>query len=67
MQREIKIILGKDGSISAEGENFVGPECEKAMAFLDKLFGEAATKTQKDSYFLLNTDAHDCLGNGFCG
>lgn len=64
---EIKILLDKKGGIEAEGHHFVGPECEEALNFLNQLFGDAVSNKQKEEYFMINQDARECLGNGFCG
>jgi len=47
----IVVNLMNDGTIKAEGVDFVGKACEEAMAFMDELFGEAEETTQKDEYW----------------
>jgi hypothetical protein len=36
-QKAIVVEIGEDGSLKTEGHGFSGPDCQKAMAFLDAL------------------------------
>jgi hypothetical protein len=64
---KLVITLFDDGSIKAEGEGFKGSTCEEASAFMEKLFGEAASRKLKDSYHMVEIDDKNCLTNGYCG
>lgn len=65
--KQIKIILGKDGTVSAEAEGFEGNSCDDATAFLDKLFGNPSDKELKAEYYQANSELVGPLPSGFCG
>ena len=48
--KEIIVDIAPDGSIKIEGNNFVGAECTKATAFLEKALGVAGASTKKREY-----------------
>ena len=49
-QKEIIVDIAPDGSVKIEGNNFVGAECTKATAFLEKALGVAGASTKKREY-----------------
>lgn len=51
MSKEIVITIHDDGSITIEGKNFSGAECEKATAAFERELGEVKKKTRKPEYF----------------
>ena len=63
---KIEVTLGIDGSIKAEGLDFVGKTCEEASQFLDDLFGVKSTD-HKSEYYEKDATVCDSVGNGFCG
>ena len=69
--KKTKIILGKDGSIKAEGFGYTGGECIKKVEFLEKLFGSVDKRELKPEFYeeketntLLDTNG---LPSGWCG
>lgn len=68
MTKQVRITLGKDGSIKTEVRGAKGPECEKMTAFVDELFGQAETRRLKESYHEKeSTTICDGLPSGWCG
>jgi len=64
--KQVKILLGKDGTIKVEAEGFKGGSCEEATAFLDEIFGIDKRK-YKDSYYENGDTLVNGVGNGYCG
>lgn len=64
--KQVKILLGKDGSIKVEAQGFKGGTCEDATAFLDDLFG-VSKRDYKSSYYEDSDKLVDPLPSGYCG
>lgn len=60
----IVVTLKKDGTINAEGFEFSGSSCEKAMEFLEDLFGEATQKERKPEFYLAGKET---ISSQWCG
>lgn len=50
MAKSIEVIVGSDGSLRIDAVGFVGTDCEKATAFLEKALGSTKGKTRKPEY-----------------
>ncbi len=68
MSKQVKVLLGKDGSVRVEAFGFKGTSCEEATAFIDRLFGKKKV-THKDSYNEVDDTVKtvDGLPSGYCG
>jgi len=68
MAKQVRITLGKDGSVKAEALGFKGGACEDATAFLDNLFDGPKKRDLKASYHETE-DIQVCNGlpSGWCG
>jgi len=66
---QVKITLGKDGSIKAEGIDFKGSNCMEATKILDQLFGKAVKTELKDEYYQEEDGIKviEGLPSGWCG
>ena len=50
MKPTIEITLHDDGSITADAQNFKGPNCKKALAVIDDLMRDKTTKIKPEYY-----------------
>jgi len=50
MIKTIVIEITPEGKIKAEGVGFKGPECDKALEEIEKLFGKASETRHKPEY-----------------
>lgn len=48
--KSITVDVAPDGSVKIEGHGFVGPECEKATAFLEEALGTVTKRVHKREY-----------------
>lgn len=69
MSKQLKITLGKDGSVKVEASGFKGSACTDATAFLDKVFPKIKATEFKDSYWEeeVKENLVDGLPSGHCG
>ena len=66
---EVKILLGRDGSVKLEAFGFKGESCTDATAFIDKIFPSKKTWKEKPSFWEEEVDEKlvDGLPSGHCG
>jgi hypothetical protein len=50
MAKTIVIEFDENGDCSIEGQGFVGPACDKALAEIEKALGQAIRRTKKPEY-----------------
>ena len=50
-QKSIEVIVQPDGSLKIEAFGFVGADCEKATAFLEKALGAPCARRRKSEYY----------------
>ena len=67
MSKQVKITLGKDGSVRVEAFGFKGSSCEEATEFLNRLFPGSKETTLKASYHEEEIKLSDGLPSGYCG
>lgn len=67
MSKKVEIILGKDGSVTVEAFGFKGASCLEAVEFLNNLYGDAKTLTEKDSMDEVEDVLCEGLPSGWCG
>lgn len=69
--KQVRIKLGKDGSIKSEAFGFKGPECKNKTSFLNDIFGDSDTEELKQSYYEESesetTFESNGLPSGWCG
>ena len=49
-EKQIIIEVATDGTITVEGQNFAGPECEKATKFMEDALGVTGTRRRTADY-----------------
>ena len=65
---QLRITLGKDGKVVAEGVGDTGENCLEKTKFLEKLFGEVENRELKPEYFAEGeVKLRDSLPEGYCG
>ena len=67
MSKQVRITLGKDGSIKAEAEGFTGSGCEEATEFLAGLFDDPDATEYKSEYYEEMEVVVGGLPSGYCG
>lgn len=50
----IQIDCAPDGSVTIEGKDFTGADCEKATRFLEEGLGTVATRHKKPEFYARN-------------
>lgn len=53
--QHIQIDIGPDGGIRIEAQEFSGPDCEQATAFLEEALGQVGRRNLKPEYHTRRT------------
>lgn len=65
--KQVKITLGKDGSIKVEAHGFKGSECLKKTEWINQKFGNPETELKNSFYEEEQVTITDALPGGYCG